>query len=230
MLGYGAASQQTPTLAERAAGILREEIITGILAPGSRIKAEKVAERLDMSPIPVREALQSLASSGLLVLQPRRGYRVPEISEADLLDTYRLRIVLDPMAVELAVPRLSDAELAEIEGAYHSLVAAYEEGDWAAHLVHHRRFHHGIYAACGSPWLLRFINMLWQSSERYQRLSIAHRGGIVERSEEHRRILVACQQRDAAGAARLAREHLELTPQSVMRLLPDPHDQPGPTS
>lgn len=210
--------QAAPTLAERAADLLREQVIGGELPPGSRVKAEDVAERLGMSPIPVREALRALAAGGLLVALPRRGYRVAEISQEDLEDIYRLRVLLDPLAVRLAVPELTAERHAEIEDAFAHLVDAYAADDWDAHRVHHRRFHFGIYDACGSPWLLRIIAMLWESSERYQRLSVLRRDSIEDRAAEHRGIMEACRRGDAQDAARRMRDHLELTLRSVKRL------------
>ncbi|MHB1536115.1 MAG: FCD domain-containing protein, partial [Acidimicrobiales bacterium] len=65
------------------------------------------------------------------------------------------------------------------------------------------------------PWLLRFLDILWKNSTRYQRLSTRRRGTLGERAKEHRRILDACAARDSEGAARLVREHLELTRRSV---------------
>ncbi len=142
---------------------------------------------------------------------PQRGYRVAPISAEDLEDTYRLRLTLDPMATELAVPRLSDADRAELQAAMAALEQAYASGDHALHRDAHRRFHFGIYGACGSPWLIRFLELLWVASYRYQRLSARRRGSLADRAAEHRRILAACLEGDAAGAAALMREHLALT-------------------
>src|SRR5690242_4657103 len=85
-----------PTLVERAAEGLRAEILDGTLAPGDRVHLADAAERLGMSMVPVREALRSLASEGLVYAVPQRGYRVSELSLDDLEDTYRLRVELDP--------------------------------------------------------------------------------------------------------------------------------------
>lgn len=203
------------TLVDRAVDVLREEIVAGELAPGDRVHLADAAGRLGMSMVPVREALRSLASEGLVVAIPQRGYRVSAVSAEDLEDTYRLRLVLDPMATELAVPRMSEEDLDELRETMDSLQLAYETGDWALHRVEHRRFHFTIYGACGSPRLISFIETLWSSSYRYQRLSSAKRGSTQDRAGEHRRILEACEQRDPELSALLMRKHLELTRRSV---------------
>lgn len=205
------------TLSAAAASVLREEILTGRLAPGAHIPLTETAERLEMSVIPVREALQTLTSQGLVEQRPHRGYRVQAANLADLEDTYRLRLVLDPMAVGLAVPRLDVADLEQLEGSLTWLTQAQQRDDWEAHRRHHRAFHFGIYANAGSPWLTRFLQMLWDGSERYQRLSTKHRGTLPERVREHQLILEACSARDPAEASRRMYEHLSTTYESVRR-------------
>jgi DNA-binding GntR family transcriptional regulator len=205
------------SLAEEAARVLRGEILGGELAPGARVHLLDAAERLGMSIVPIREALRSLSSEGLVVALPQRGYRVSELNPADFDDTYRLRLVLDPMAVELAVPLLDGSRVALIRDAFAALERAYRENDRAGHAVAHRRFHFAIYEATSSPWLLRFLAVLWENSVRYQRISgeAGRRGPIEDRIEEHRRVLDACAAGDAAAAAQAMHDHLAQTVRSV---------------
>jgi DNA-binding GntR family transcriptional regulator len=211
-----------PTLVERAVQGLRDEILDGTLAPGDRVHLTDAAARLGMSMVPVREALRSLAAEGLVCAVPQRGYRVSELSLGDLDDTYRLRLVLDPMAAELAVPNMTERELRVVRTAFDGLVAAYAAGDHVRHARFHRAFHFAIYEPCASPWLLRFLNQLWENSIRYQRLSHRRRGSLQDRAEEHRRILDAVEAGDAAGAAQRVREHLELTRRSAATFAEEP--------
>jgi DNA-binding GntR family transcriptional regulator len=211
-----------PTLVERAVQGLRDEILDGTLAPGDRVHLTDAAARLGMSMVPVREALRSLAAEGLVCAVPQRGYRVSELSLGDLDDTYRLRLVLDPMAAELAVPNMTERELRVVRTAFDGLVAAYAAGDHVGHARFHRDFHFAIYEPCASPWLLRFLNQLWENSIRYQRLSHRRRGSLQDRAEEHRRILDAVEASDAAGAAQRVREHLELTRRSAATFAEEP--------
>lgn len=199
------------TLVELATRVLREELRNGRLPPGSRIHLGETAGWLGMSPIPVREALRTLATEGLVVSLPHRGYRVPEATLADLEDSYRLRLVLDPMAVERAVPSLTDDDLARAESAIATLEEALRASDWEGVRAANHDFHFAIYEAADSPWLLKLISLLWENSERYQRLASTGRGTPEQRTGEHRRILDACHERDAEQAARLMFEHLNRT-------------------
>jgi DNA-binding GntR family transcriptional regulator len=207
------------TLVGRALRSLREEILSGELGSGARIHLEEAAARLGMSPIPIREALRILASEGLVTAVRNRGYRVTATTVEDLDDTYLMRLTLDPMAVRLAVPRFTDADRAGLQASFEQLLQSYRQDDWTAHRIHHRAFHFAIYQACGSPWLLRFISMLWETSDRYQRLSTALRGTKQQRIEEHREIYDACMAGDADEAGRAMEKHLGRTHRTVRDLL-----------
>jgi DNA-binding GntR family transcriptional regulator len=207
------------TLVDQAADALREAILTGDLAPGQRVHLTDAATGLGMSMVPVREALRTLCSEGLVIAIPQRGYRVSPVSAEDLEDTYRLRRVLDPMATAFAVPRMTDADLDQLRDAMGGLQRAYDTHDLELRRAEHHRFHFTIYNASGSPWLIRFLEMLWAASYRYQRLSAAKRGSLAALAAEHRQILEACERRDAELASVLMRRHLELT-QHAVELVP----------
>jgi DNA-binding GntR family transcriptional regulator len=207
------------SLADEAAVLLREEILAGSLHPGDRVHLESTASRFEMSPIPVREALRMLASEGLVIPIPQRGYRVTAATVDDLDDTYRLRVVLDPLAVRLAVVNFDEDARADLQACFDALVKSYEQPEWRQHRVPHRNFHFAIYARCGSPWLLRFISMLWENSDRYQKLSTAGRGSPAQRLEEHRGIMEATIAGDSEEAARRMEDHLRLTYRTVRALL-----------
>ncbi|MCZ7590455.1 MAG: GntR family transcriptional regulator [Gaiella sp.] len=199
------------TLVDLATQALRHDLLTGELPPDSRIHLGETAARLQMSAIPVREALRTLATEGLVIALPHRGYRVPDVSLADLEDIYRLRLVLDPMAVTLAVPNLSDADIERASRALESLADALEAEDWLRMREANHEFHFVCYEAAQAPRLLKLVSMLWENSERYQRLASPVRGTPKQRVEEHRRILRALRARDAERAATLTYEHLNRT-------------------
>lgn len=199
------------TLVDLAAEALRDELQSGRLEPGARIHLGDTASRLGMSTIPVREALRTLATDGLVVSLPHRGYRVPEVSVADLEDTYRLRLIVDPLAVDLAVPNLTEEHLARAEEGLTRLAAGLKANDWSATRAGNREFHFAIYEAAEAPRLVKVITLLWDASERYQRLTTPHRGTTAQRKGEHVAILEACRAGDASQAAALTHEHLHRT-------------------
>lgn len=222
-----------PSLVDFAAERVRDSILVGDLAPGERVLLEDIAAELGMSSIPVREALRMIATEGLMIPVARRGYTVAPIQVKDLEETYELRLLLEPLAVRLAVPRLTSADLRALGQELELLGEAFRTKDWPSHRIHHRAFHFGIYERCDSKWLLRLTDMLWANSERYQFMTTRIRGQLSARLAEHRRILVACRKGDAELAAEVMREHLRLAGESVREFLVehgDEHDGAQPAT
>lgn len=204
----GTRNSAPKTLVDHAADQLREEIVSGELASGERINLEDASARLKMSPIPIREALRILASENLVVPLHHRGYTVSPVTVADLEETYRLRLLLEPVAVQLAVPRLGKVALTQLGRDLERLDEAFERDQWKAHRRYHSAFHFGIYSRCESPKLLRFIELLWVTSERYQRITTRLKGELAQRASEHHLILRACCEGEASRACDLTKEHL----------------------
>jgi len=210
------------TRVEFATGAIRNQILTGGLPANVRVHINETAAQLGMSPIPIREALRALASEGLLEAVPQRGYRVRPTSRADLEETYRLRLLLDPLATTLAVKNLTSADLTRLDTTLSAFELATKAGDWQILRRHHRDLHFGLYQASQSGWLLRFISALWENSERYQWLAPRVRGLGPQRTREHERILETCRAGDAESAGWLMREHLTRTRDAAMKLVAPP--------
>jgi len=196
------------TLVEYAAGRLRDEILSGELPTGTHINLDRTAQRLGMSPIPVREALRILEAERIVISIRQRGYTVSQVTVQDLDEIYRLRFLLEPLAVELAVPRLTDEQIAQLESDLLLLDDAFARNDWDAHRRYHRAFHFGIYTPCGSPHLLRFLEVLWVNSQRYQRITTRLKGELEQRAREHHLIFAACRAREVKQAAGLMHDHV----------------------
>lgn len=205
------------TLAEQAVAELQEAILTGELAPGTPLRLTRLAEQLDMSPMPVREAVRQLERLGLAEHVPHRGARVSELSVGDLHDTYEARLALEGLAVRRAAARFTADDRKRCAGLLGEHVRAYRGGDDRGSRELHTDFHFALYAASGSEWLLRLIRPLWQNSERYRIASLYERASLERRRREHQQILDACGARDPAGAEAGLRDHLVRTANTVAR-------------
>jgi DNA-binding GntR family transcriptional regulator len=205
------------TLAEKAFASLHHGILTGGLVPGQRLLIEELAERLEMSPMPIREALRRLDAVGLVEHVPHRGARVTELSLGDLREVYEARLALEPLAVRHAAERFEGADAEQAGAALAQHVVAYRRGDTAAAWTAHTDFHFALYRAAGSSWLVRLITPLWESSERYRIASLPKSRTLDERRREHERILEACTRRDPEGAALELYNHLALTANLLAR-------------
>lgn len=207
------------TLAEKAYAALHDAILSGRLAPGERLRIEQLAETLDMSPMPIREAIRRLDATGLVELAPHKATRVAELSLDDLTEVYQARLALEPLAVRLAAEDFGAGAADEAAASLARYVEAYEQGDaptvWAAHTD----FHFTLYREAGSRWLLRLITPIWESSERYRRASIHVERSLAQRQSEHEAILAACVERDADRAAREMWAHLALTANLLARAM-----------
>jgi DNA-binding GntR family transcriptional regulator len=201
------------TLAEKAYETLHSAIITGALRPGARLPIEELAEHLEMSPMPIREAVRRLDAVGLVENVPHRGARVMGLSVTDLAEVYEVRLALEITAIRRAAERFTDAR---IEHARESLAALEARADEASVATSeaHARFHFALYDAADSLWLLRMIRPVWQVSERYA-LEWPQVRRLSERAAEHREILAACEAHDPDRAASALRDHLAATANSL---------------
>lgn len=205
------------TLAERAALRLQREILGGVLAPGDRLAVMDLARQYGMGTTPVREGLSRLLSQGLIVATGRRGFRVSEISRADLADLTALRAVIEIEGARLSFERGDDTWEAEILASLHRLrnyvrragIAALEGNpDYDAL---HKGFHMALIGGCGSPRLLDTASTLYDQAYRYRRLMMRKLDdpeGLIRRHEELAEVALA---RDLPRAAPLLRAHLETT-------------------
>jgi DNA-binding GntR family transcriptional regulator len=172
-----------------------------------------------MSIMPVREALRRLESLGLVEHVPRRGARVSAFSISDLRDTYEARLEVETLAIRRAVERFAVEDERAARAYLDELAAAALAGDLSASRAAHTHFHFALYSAAGSDWLLRLIRPLWENSERYRVISLATRGTIEVRRDEHERMLNAGVRRNARAAARELHQHVALAANLVARQL-----------
>jgi DNA-binding GntR family transcriptional regulator len=187
---------------------LRDEIIRGDLVPGEYLRLEEIADRFDVSTMPVREALRDLEAEGMVTIFPHRGAIVTQLSADELQDIYDIRATLEEMATRLAVPFVTEAILTELT----SLIEQIENhlGDVATLVKLNHQFHLTLYAASGRRHLCELIRMLRYRSQHYLHVYTAEVdvGHLPQTPGEHRAILEACKRGDAEQAAALTREHV----------------------
>ncbi len=163
-------SPRVLTTQHHAAEWIRRAIASGELRPGDRVGQDAVAERVGVSVIPVREALNVLATEGLVSYRPRRGFVVTELNLADLEENYAIRRLLESEAVRRGVPRADVVDRDRIADLSAACTAAGRAGDISAKLAANRQFHFAIYELAGSRQLLGLIARLWDATEGYRAL------------------------------------------------------------
>jgi DNA-binding GntR family transcriptional regulator len=203
------------TLRERVHDFLKGEILTGRYPPGSELLEVPLSEELGVSRGPVREALRSLESEGLVKITPRRGAVVVSFTKRDFLEAYQVRETLEALGVRLAVPRLSDADLDDLDARLDAMTELAAAGDVDGFFDVNAAFHEAIMEASRNRKLIEIYRRLMAQMGPYRRPSARLRGNVERSIAEHREILVAARQRDVDGAVTLLMKHVEV-PQRML--------------
>ena len=193
---------------------IRSSILSGEFGPGMQLKLQQLAGRYSISLIPVREALRLLQAEGLVESVRNKGARVAQISLAESLDVYRLRLVLETAALKLAFEHIDD-ELVEALMRHQRSMRKVFAKDPAGYLAMHQKLHFGLYSRCGSRWTMRMLGMVWNHSERWRRLALP--SDINAPTEDHTGILLALKERDLQGACLALEQHIDLSIQLLER-------------
>ncbi len=190
---------------ELVAAVLREAITTGHLKANQPLPQDEIAAQLQVSHIPVREALRQLQSEGLVTYQANRGATVSALTPEEIAEIYEMRAIMETAAIRRAAPRLTAAALEEAARILDRAEQATDGATWGSLDV---EFHQQVYALDDRPRMDELINGLLRRVDRYWTLyglMLTHRGTF---DREHRGILDALLRRDADLAASRLEAHL----------------------
>jgi DNA-binding GntR family transcriptional regulator len=182
---------------------LRALILSGELEGGTPLNQEQLAAELGVSTTPLREALRSLESEGLVKSRTHRDVIVAPLDPHELLEIYDVRGHLDALAARLAAHNLDDEARAEIEKAARELAEPHDDP-----VAANRKFHRAIYLASKNSVLIEVLEALWNRSDRYRRFSrpMATREDVVA---EHQKLADVVLGGDANAAEELMRAHIQ---------------------
>jgi len=192
---------------EKVADFLREGIIAGRFARGQRLKQQEIADRLQTSITPVREALKLLEAEGYVTADNYRGATVAPFDIEASREVLDLRILLETRLVTSAVEKATGHDIAELKVLAGEFARAFDAGDNKGARAANYRFHHRLFAIAAMPQTLHFVQILWA---RYPFDLINRLEGRVSRAaEEHDEMLGALIASDAAAAMLATRQHIE---------------------
>jgi DNA-binding GntR family transcriptional regulator len=218
----------TRNLRERAHAAIRQGILDMRYAPGSLLSENQLAEQLNISRTPIREALRELAGSGLVRVLPQRGIVVSEPTVEDIVEVYQLREQLECFAARLAADRLTpdDADLFRADHA--EALAHFQAGRQRQAYDASVRLHSRIIELARNSRLTQFINELGDQVHRFGLLTLRH--GRAERAlQEHGEIIEALIRRDGDTAEATMRTHLRADRDLALRItLPAGFGAAGP--
>jgi DNA-binding GntR family transcriptional regulator len=192
---------------------LREAIVRGHFKPGEKLDQEEIAELLNVSRIPVRQALRTLTAEGLVKMYPHRGATVAELSREELEEIYFLRGVLEGVAARLAAPKMDEAHIAKLQAILKKIDQLTNLDEW---LDLNREFHNTIYEVINRPRLLEMIESLRNTSAPYIRDYIASPEYLEVTRLSHRCILEACINRDGILAQQETQKHLRVVGEGAL--------------
>jgi DNA-binding GntR family transcriptional regulator len=197
------------TRAEAVAHHLRQLILSGELAPGTKLRQTEVAKRLNVSTTPVREAFRSLAQDGIVRQDAHRGVEVFRPTTGGIRENYEIRLALEPLATAIAAESalMTDALLEELEAIQGEMDRATTTD---ASTACNRRFHLSIYRAAARPDLFAMIDQLRHAADAYVLLLGAwtppgYREAVLD---EHRAVLAGLHARSATQAREAMNAHL----------------------
>ena len=189
---------------------LEEEIATGQLQPGERLDEVSLANRFGVSRTPIREALRTLASSGLVEIRPRRGAAVASFSLAALSEMFEAMAELEALCARLAARRMTEEERDALAAAHEACVAAARSGDADQYYFANVRFHELIYEGSHNGYLAEQVRALRRRLHPYRRLQLRVRGRIESSLAEHAAVVAAIRAADQTGSEAALRAHVAI--------------------
>lgn len=216
----------TKTMSDVAYQRVREDIISGALKPGEKLKVADLVERYDIGASPLREALARLSAAYLVIFEGQRGFAVAPVSAQELKELSELRQMIEALALSRSIEAGDEAWESRIVAAYYRLQKADRRvsdtpdatslSEWEER---NRDFHEALTSACDSEWLLRLQKLLYAQHERYRRLALINRRPSREIDKEHKALLDACLSRNADAAVKVMEDHIGKTVLSLSPLL-----------
>ena len=196
-------------LYQDVAELLRERIFSHELVPGSWIDELKLAEAYGISRTPLREALKVLATEGLVTMKVRRGAYVTEVSEQDLSEVYHLLSLLESDAAGVVARQATDAQLQDLTDLHEELEVAAQPAqlDRERFFEVNERFHMRVLDIANNRWRNQMVSDLRKVMKLNRHNSLLKSGRIDESLQEHRAIMAALLDKDAALAIARVQEH-----------------------
>lgn len=212
----------------RAYQHIKQQVLTCRIRPGSMIYEGDIAEALDMSKTPVREALGMLAQGGYVEVRPRRGYLVTHITLSDVKEIYHLRLLLEPAAARLASVNATDEQRERLR----HLAASTAEHDYAGRVRHAHLFHEVLADASGSVRLAQALVGVLEECQRLFFIGIDLTNLVDHSGDDHKALLDALEAGESDVAEKVARDQVDRSRAVVLdriaRILTDPDPSVSP--
>ena len=210
------AARDTSSACECALIRLRDDILSGQLAPGAKIVIRDLIDSYQIGVTPLRDALAQLVGSGLVLREAQRGFQVAPVSREDLRDVTRSRKLVELAAFELSLQNIDDAWIKRATAAHRAFCEASRgvgddrpiSKDWEER---HRAFHFALLSGCESPTLYSLCAHLHDRFDRYRRLALPTRSFMGAVDQDHEVLLDAALAGRTAEAIAVLGQHIDDT-------------------
>ncbi len=216
--------------AETAYAVLREAIVSNILKPGARLRADELAKKLGVSKTPVREALRKLQAEDLITRKPGNALTVKTISEEQLFEIYYTREALEGMAARLAAENAGAIELAKLRAIQDEM----KSPGVIANLREFRRlsgeFQLAVFRAARNDTIYRLLKHLQEQIRQFGGTTLTQPGRAKEVAAYTKALLSAIEKRNGDAAEKLARANRRRTLELRIKVLREPPSSPSPAA
>ena len=218
-------NEDRKSIAQQVKEILLLRIGSGDLRPGDRVVEAKLAEEVNASSIPVREAIRELVAMGVLEFAPRRGAWVRKVSLAETVESLEVRAPLDRLAAKCAAGKLR-GRCGTLRATVRQIVAAAEKRDFVAFQQHNQTFHRSIVEATGNRALLRVWESLAFDVRTRVIMDFLESVDPVKLAKEHEAIVDALDTGDARTAGNLLASHANHLVKYLKKAMATQDDRP----
>lgn len=208
------------SLSSAVADRLREMIMRGEIGEGEQLRQDAIAAELQVSRIPVREALRQLEAEGLINIVAHRGAVVSALSSNEIEELFEIRALLECEVLRLSIPHLTEADFEKADSIMTTFdKALVPKGDMSSWGRLNSQFHAILYSRAERPHFMSMIRQINNNGERYTRLQLYLTRAFERAKREHRQLVELCRKRDVEGACRLLRQHILTAGQTLKESL-----------
>ena len=210
------------TRTEAVLDLIKEDILSGTLKSGEPLRQSSLAEKYQVSRIPIREALLQLESQGLVQMEAHKGAIVTEISIEEIDELFQLRAILEPHILESAIPNMNEECFEKCDEILSKLENALDnKKDIEQWSEYNYEFHKTLYQPAKLFHTLDIIKTLNTRSDRYIRLQLLYTDGIEKAEKEHRDLLEFCKKGKIKQASKLLYDHIHVANTDIQQFFKD---------
>jgi DNA-binding GntR family transcriptional regulator len=200
---------------------LREMILRGEIQEGEQLRQDAIAADLQVSRIPVREALRQLEAEGLIKIVAHRGAVVSSLSSGEIQELFDIRALLECEVLRLSIPHLTEADFEKAEAILQTFDKALllPKGDISSWGRLNTQFHAILYSRAERPHFMAIIRQINNNGERYTRLQLYLTRAFERAKREHHQLLDLCRKRDVEAACKLLQQHIRTAGQTLKESL-----------